>query len=57
MDTHELYMIFIQSRQREGEGERWIRMDYTVHVGCAVLLCLVCLTVLASFFLPSLISH
>ena len=30
---------------------------YTVH-GCAVLLCLVvCLTLLTSFFLPSLISH
>ena len=27
-------------------------------LGCAVLLCLVvCLTLLASFFLPSLISH
>ena len=27
-----------------------------VHVGCAVLLCLVCLTLLASFFLPSHLS-
>ena len=27
------------------------------YFGCAVLLCLVCLTLLASFFLPSLISH
>ena len=29
---------------------------YSVHVGCAVLLCLACLTLLAFFFLPSHLS-
>ena len=56
--THELYMIFTQSRQREGEGEGVDTHELYCTFGCPVLLCLVvCLTLLASFFLPSLISH
>ena len=43
----------------EGQGIRSMKTSaYIVYVLCAVLLCLaVCLTLLASFFLPSLISH